>query len=102
MGNADTNVTVTIAGTDYGPYLLQPDESTRVSYAGVNAGPVVVTGSDPNVDIIATERHAWWVDGWPTSIAEMMGLPANQLTDSYVFSWYNNATMDTQLRIGVP
>jgi hypothetical protein len=66
----------------------------------VNTGPVVVTSDGE--PIVVTERLAWWVDGWPTSIMEMMGLPANQVTTSYVFSWYNNATMDTQLRIGVP
>jgi len=29
-------------------------------------------------------------------------LPFGQLTDAYVFSWYNNGTMDTQLRFGMP
>jgi hypothetical protein len=54
------------------------------------------------VPIIATERLAWAVNGTYTSIAEMLGLPSNQLTNSYTFAWYNDATMNTQLRIGVP
>jgi hypothetical protein len=31
-----------------------------------------------------------------------MGLPANQLTSSYVMPWYNNVDLNTQLRFGVP
>ena len=100
VGASSTNVTVTIAGTSYGPYTITPNQSIRESYAGVNNGPVTITGSDPSVPIIATERLGWEVNGVYTSIAEMLGLPSNQLTNSYTFAWYNDATMDTQLRIG--
>jgi len=37
-----------------------------------------------------------------TSFAEMMGLPQAQLTTTYVFPWYNNVDLNTQLRFGVP
>jgi hypothetical protein len=38
-----------------------------------------------------------------TSFSEMMGLPQKQLTNKYIFPWYNNlAPLDTQLRLGVP
>ena len=100
VGASSTNVTVTIAGTSYGPYTITPNQSIRESYAGVNNGPVTITGSDPSVPIIATERLGWEVNGVYTSIAEMLGLPSNQLTNSYTFAWYNDATMDTQFRIG--
>src|SRR5258706_1339293 len=38
------------------------------------------------------------MNGVVRSFSEMMGLPGNQLTDTYYFPWYNNVTMDTQLR----
>ncbi len=102
VGTSDTNVTVTIGTTTYGPYLLHANGSTKVSYAGVSSGPVTVQGSDPTVPIITTERVGWKVNGAYTSMAEMIGLAANKLTDSYIFAWYDGASMDTQLRIGVP
>ena len=81
VGTSSTNVTVTIGGTAYGPYAIAPNQSIRESYAGVNNGPVTVTGSDPSVPIIATERLGWAVNGVYKSITEMLGLPSNQLTN---------------------
>jgi hypothetical protein len=56
------------------------------------------------VPIIASQRVAYTPDAgvtW-TSFSELMGLPANQLTTSYVMPWYNNVEINTQLRIAVP
>jgi hypothetical protein len=37
-----------------------------------------------------------------TAFSEMLGLPNEKLSTSYVFPWYNNVEMDTQLRMAVP
>jgi hypothetical protein len=52
------------------------------------------------VKIIAAERDAWMVNGGVTSFAQLMGLPAGQLSDTYYFPAYNNLTLDEQLRVG--
>ena len=83
-----------------GIYNLAPNASQRVSYA-LNSGPVVIQSSG-NVPIIASERVAYFNGSAWTSFAEMMGLPKEQLTTSYLFPWYNNVDLNTQLRFGVP
>jgi len=103
VGTSSTTVTVTINGVVKGTYNLAPNQSTRISYAGLDSGPVVIQSSG-NVPIIASLRVAYTPDGgltW-TSFAEMMGLPQAQLTTSYYFPWYNDLSLDTQLRFAVP
>ena len=103
VGNASTTVTVIIGGAVKGTYNLGANQSHRVSYAGLNSGPVVIQSSG-GVPIIASERVAYLNpqnNKW-TSFSEMMGLPASQLTTFYVFPWYNNVDLNTQLRFGVP
>ena len=100
IANATSNpatVTVTIGGVEMAPLDLAAGESTRVSYPGVNAGPVEIT-SDQN--IVAAERVIYKVDGANTSFTEMMALPDNQLDTTYWLPWYNNKDLNTQLRIG--
>ena len=80
------------------PFILQPGESTRKSFA-VNNGPLKIVS---NVKIVAAERVIYKVNGVPTSFAEMMGLPNSQLDTTYWLPWYNNVDLDTQLRFGVP
>ncbi len=102
LGNVDTvdtTVTVTIGGIFRGSYLLHPSEAARVNYAGLDSGPVVVQGT-PNVKIIAAERDSWWDGKTWSSYAQLMGLPAGQVSDTYVFPAYNNVTLDEQLRFG--
>jgi hypothetical protein len=103
VGTTTTTVTVTVGGVVKGSYSVLPNKSVRVSYAGLNNGPVRITSSG-RVPIIASERVAYTPDAgvtW-TSFAELMGLPASQLTTSYVLLWYNNVEVNTQLRIAVP
>ncbi len=99
VDTVDTTVTVTIGGIFRGSYLLHPSQAVRVNYAGVDSGPVVVQGT-PNVKIIAAERNSWWDGKTWSSYAQLMGLPASQVTDTYVFPAYNNVTLDEQLRFG--
>jgi hypothetical protein len=90
-------VVVGIAGTNWGIYGLAAQKSTRDSYVGVNAGPVQVVSTNA-VPFLVAERDACLLNGVVQSFSEMMGLPGNQVTDTYYFPWYNNVTMDTQLR----
>jgi hypothetical protein len=102
VGASATTVTVTIGGVVKGTYTLAPNASQRVSYP-INSGPVVIQSSG-SVPIIASMRVAYLdtsINKW-TSFAEMMGLPKEQLTTSYLFPWYNNVDINTQLRFGVP
>ena len=101
MGNVSTTVTVTIGGVLKGTYTLLPNQSQRVSYIGLNSGPVVIKSSG-GVPIIASERVAYFDGSDWTSFAEMMGLPQAQLTTTFIFPWYNNLDLNTQLRFGVP
>jgi hypothetical protein len=102
VGTTLTNVTVTINGVVQNTYSLAPNQSRRVSFP-LNSGPVVIQSSG-GVPIIASLRVAYTPDGgltW-TSFAEMLGLPQSQLSTSYLFPWYNNFDLDTQLRVGIP
>ena len=101
VGTATTTVSVKINGLLKGRYTLAPNASQRVSYAGLNAGPVVIQSSG-NVPIIASERVAYFDGNAWTSFAEMMGLPQSQLSTTFVFPWYNNVNLNTQLRFGIP
>jgi peptidyl-Asp metalloendopeptidase len=77
-------------------YTLQPGESRRESFPGVNAGPVKIVSDQ---DIVAAERLIYKVGGISTSFSEMMALPQDQLDTTYWLPWYNNGKdLDTQLR----
>jgi hypothetical protein len=52
------------------------------------------------VPIVVAERVIYPANGVPTSFSQMMGLPASQVGKVYWLPWYNNKSMDTQLRIG--
>ena len=98
-GNSHTNVYV--AGALRGEYDILSKSSVRLSYAGLNSGPVRVVSTN-GIPIVASERVAYTPNGgatW-TSYSELMGLPANQLTTSYIFPWYNNLDLNSQLRFG--
>jgi hypothetical protein len=88
-------VTVTIGGVPMTPIALAAGESTRVSYAGVNDGPVKIVSTQ---NIVAAERLIYKVNKVPTSFTEMMALPDGQLDTTYWLPWYNNKDLDTQLR----
>jgi hypothetical protein len=102
IGNASTStatVQVFIGADEVTPdggITLLEGQSTRLSYPGLNAGPVRVVS---NVNIVAAERLIYKVKGVATSFSEMMGLPQKQLDRTYWLPWYNNIGLDTQLRI---
>jgi Zn-dependent metalloprotease len=89
-------VTITIGGQQMGdPILLAAGVSTRVSFAGVNNGPVKIVSTQ---NIVAAERLIYRVNNVNTSFSEMMALPNSQLDTTYWLPWYNNVDLDTQLR----
>ena len=101
IGNVDTvatSVTVTIGGTLRGTYPLGPGQAVRINYPGLDSGPVVVEGT-AGVNIISSIRSAWAVNGVTTSFSQLMGMPAEQISDKYLFPAYNNVTLNDQLRI---
>ncbi|HJQ13289.1 MAG TPA: hypothetical protein VJ830_00970, partial [Anaerolineales bacterium] len=81
------------------PFTLEPGESTRQSFTGIDAGPVQIV-SDQN--IVAAERFIYKVNGVNTSYSEIMALPNSQLDMTYWLPWYNNTGLDSQLRFALP
>ena len=92
-------VNVVLGTADQGSYSMGGNQGLRVSYDAVNDGPVKVA-STTGIPIVAAERVIYRINGVPTSFTEMMGLPDNQLDDTYWMPWYNNVDLDTQLRFG--
>ena len=95
--NATVHVSIKNVPMPGSPFTLQPGESTRKSFVGVNSGPVKI---ESNVNIVAAERVIYRLGATPISFTEMMGLPSSQLNTTYWLPWYNNVELDTQLRIG--
>ena len=56
---------------------------------------MVSTGGTP---ILATIRTLYG----GSSYYEMFGVPADQLTSTYWFPWYNDTAMSTELHLAVP
>jgi len=101
VSGTTAQVHVLIGGTEMAgsPFSLLNGESKRVSFAGINNGPVKIE-SDQN--IVVAERVIYKVNGVNTSFSEMMALPDSQLDSLYWLPWYNNLDLDTQLRFGAP
>jgi uncharacterized protein YcfL len=101
VSSSTANVHVYIQGVEMigSPFMLDPGESIRQSFAGIDDGPVQVVS---NVPIVAAERVIYRVSGMNTSFSEIMGLPDSQLDTTYWLPWYNNIGLDSQLRFGVP
>jgi mannan endo-1,4-beta-mannosidase len=93
-----TNVDVSIGGELEAQYFIAQNTSTRQSFTGINNGPVKITNTMTNL-MISAERVIYRVNNIPTSFSEMMALPASQLDTIYWLPWYNNKSLNTQLRI---
>ena len=99
VSGSTATVHVFIGGVEMSgsPFTLGVGASRRVSFAGINNGPVKIVS---DVHIVAAERVIYNVNGLNTSFSEMMGLPNSQLDTAYWLPWYNNVDLDTQLRFG--
>jgi hypothetical protein len=74
-------------------------------YFNVSGGPVKVESLDPTKKIVAAIRlQSMPPSGTLYSFAETMGIPDEQLSDTYYFPTYNNTwgPLNSQLRFGVP
>jgi hypothetical protein len=92
VGGVDTTITVYMGTTQIDSYPLAAGGAIRRNYS-YNSGPLRVTSSASN--ILTTVRVLYG----GSSYSELMGFPANQLTNDYMFPYYNNVAMDSQLRI---
>jgi peptide/nickel transport system substrate-binding protein len=93
VGGADTTIKVYLADTLIDQYPLPSGGATRKNYTGKNSGPLRVTSSASN--ILATTRVLYNKN----SYSELMGLPVEQLAKEYLFPYYNNVAMNSQLRV---
>jgi N6-adenosine-specific RNA methylase IME4 len=93
VGGANTTITIYLGTTQIDQYTLAAGGATRKNYTGRNSGPLRVTSSASN--ILATIRVLYN----KSSYSELMGLPVNQLAKEYLFPYYNNVAMDSQLRV---
>jgi hypothetical protein len=87
------NIAVTIAGNSMDSYYVPAQSSMRQSYLSLNQGPVKIENTE-GFDVVASQRVLYG-----SSYSEMMGLPVEQLSKEYLFPYYNNVAMDSQLRV---
>jgi hypothetical protein len=93
LGVVLTTITDTLGTTVIDSYTLGAGLATRINYAGQNDGPLRVSSSATN--ILATTRVLYGSN----SYSELMGYPVDQLTNEYIFPYYNNVALNSQLRV---
>jgi beta-glucanase (GH16 family) len=89
-----SGIHISIGGLTHDCNNLAAGKSARQSYENVNQGPVELTYTN-DIPMIASQRVIYG----GVSYSEMMGLPAEQLGKEYVFPYYNNVAMNSQLRV---
>ena len=102
VSNSEATVHVLIGGQEVtgSPFTLPAGASKRLSFPGIDKGPVQILS---DVDIVASERVIYSAAGGiATSFSEMMALPGNLLSSSNWLPYYNNVDLDTQLRFAAP
>jgi hypothetical protein len=87
-GPAD--ITVSINGDLKGTYSLDPNEHHMVKYSTAVGGPVVISNNN-GVGIVASllQLRRPGFSGGYTGIAQLMALPIEQLSDTFVFPRYH-------------
>jgi len=93
IGGAPTTITVYLGTTKIDEYSLAAGGASRKNYPNRNSGPLRVTSSATN--ILTTIRVLYAGN----SYSELMGFPAGQLSQSYWYPVYDNAAVDSQLRV---
>lgn len=91
--NTTATVRVHIAGVEMvgSPFTIAPGESIRLSFANVNGGPVKIAS---DVNIVASQRVIYKVNGIPASYSEMMAQPESQLDTTYWLALYDHTEYD--------
>jgi hypothetical protein len=93
----EVGVNVWIGAGQQGTHTVKTGQAMQVSYADVSKGPVKIMSTTTDA-IVGSEAVVYKVNGLNTSFSEMMGLPDHQLDTIYWLPWYNNKSLDTQLR----
>jgi hypothetical protein len=106
FGNLSTETTrirVTIGGVVEWEQDVPGLEERRL-YFDVSGGPVIIESLDPAKKIVAAIRLQSYASGVLYSFAETMGIPDEQMSDTFYFPTYNNTwdPLNSQLRFGVP
>jgi hypothetical protein len=98
VSNSTATVRIYIAGVEMpgSPFTIPPANSRKLSFPNVSNGPVKIISS---VNVVASERVIYKVNGVPTSYSEMMALPEGQLDRIYWLPWYNGVNLEGQLRL---
>jgi hypothetical protein len=103
VGNASSSqtahVTIKIGSSTLGSYSIPPLGNVTPTFNVAPSGPVEVLSDIP---VFTSERA---LTGWPSgaqSFDEVLGFPANQLTNHYWFTWYDDKDMQTQIMLGNP
>jgi hypothetical protein len=91
------DIDVSVGGTSHGHYGLQDSTATRGSFTNVDNGPAKISSTN-GLPILSSERFIYSFQS-SKSYAEMMGYPDDQLATDYWFTWYNNVSYSTQLRV---
>ncbi|HEX6035139.1 MAG TPA: fibronectin type III domain-containing protein, partial [Anaerolineales bacterium] len=101
VSNSTASVQVFIGGQPMvgSPFTLTPGASKRISFAGINTGPVKIVSTQT---LVAAERVIYKVNNIPTSFSEMLALPHSLLNTTHWLPWYNNVDLASQLRFAAP
>jgi hypothetical protein len=91
------NINVKIGDTSIGTNGVPSQGSLRVSYAGIDNGPVNVTSTNDK-PIIVSQRVLSKNGRYISHFSELMGLPQHLVSKNYVFPAYDNSNFDSQLR----
>ena len=102
----DTNdaiVQVYVAGNPIGdPITVAPNTIGAANFYSTIGGPVQVKSTN-GVKIISTERFIFTSNGvTPVSFSETMGMPLEQMRNEYWFPFYNNVSLNSQMRFALP
>ena len=102
VGNASTTqaatVNIYIGGvkTAMSPFSVPAGGRVTTRWIGLKGGPLEVVSSN-GVKIFASER----VFTYPSnSFNEILGMPANQLTNEYWFPYYDSLSMSNAIQVG--
>ena len=98
-----TTIRVTIGGDNVWEQQVLGGEEKRLSF-DVSGGPVIIESLDTSKKIAAAIRLQSYANNTLYSFAETMGIPAEQVSNTYYFPSYNNiwAPLNSQLRFGLP
>jgi hypothetical protein len=108
LNDTPIRVKVTIGASSW--FYDVAANAERREYLNVSGGPVIIESVDtngnptPDKKIIAAIRLQSYANNTLYSFSETMGIPLEQMSNTFYFPTYNNtwAPLNSQLRFGVP